>query len=293
MIRSLQRSAAPGEATPLSGIPQPKQASLRPGSPLSQPAAYGAGALLALLLAWWLATAVPGLVPPRVLPSPGDVVVRFAALVVEPFSGSTLAGHALASLHRWILGVAVGILSGVPVGIVLGWLPPLRAVITPTFELLRYIPPFAWVPIAVLWLGASTTTQALIVFIAAFPACVINSQLGVSQVDGILVRAARTLGAGSVTMLRRVVLPAAAPSIFMGIRIAVSNGWMALVGAELVVGKEGLGFLISQGQINDSAATILVGMMAIGALGFLIDAGLQRLQRVLLPWKPAEVRPPE
>lgn len=261
--------------------------------PLSQPAAYGAAALVGLLLAWWLATAVPGLVPPRVLPSPADVVARFGSLIAEPFSGSTLAGHTLASLQRWILGVAVGILLGVPVGIVLGWLPPLRAVITPTFELLRYIPPFAWVPIAVLWLGASTTTQALIVFIAAFPACVINAQLGVSQVDGILVRAARTLGAGSGTMLRRVVLPAAAPSIFTGIRIAVSNGWMALVGAELVVGKEGLGFLISQGQINDSAATILVGMMTIGVLGFLIDAGLQRSQRVLLPWKSADVRPPE
>jgi ABC-type nitrate/sulfonate/bicarbonate transport system permease component len=261
--------------------------------PMSQQAAYGTAALLVLLLGWWLATAIPGMVPGRVLPSPADVVARFGSLLAEPFSGSTLAGHTVASLHRWLLGVAVGILLGVPVGIVLGWLPPLRAVITPTFELLRYIPPFAWVPIAVLWLGASTTTQALIVFIAAFPACVINTQLGVGQVDGILVRAARTLGAGPATMLRRVVLPAAAPSIFTGVRIAVSNGWMALVGAELVVGKEGLGFLISQGQINDSAATILVGMMTIGALGFLIDAGLQQAQRVLLPWKSADVRPPQ
>lgn len=260
---------------------------------MSQPATYGSVALVVLLLAWWLATTIPGLVPPRVLPSPADVVVRFGSLIVEPFSGSTLAGHTVASLQRWLLGVAAGILVGVPVGIILGWLPPLRAVITPTFELLRYIPPFAWVPIAVLWLGASTTTQALIVFIAAFPACVINAQLGVSQVDGILVRAARTLGAGSVTMLRRVVLPAAAPSIFTGIRIAVSNGWMALVGAELVVGKEGLGFLISQGQINDSASTILVGMMTIGLLGYVIDAGLQRSQRFLLPWKSADVRSTE
>lgn len=259
----------------------------------SRPAAYGAAALLALLFAWWLATAIPGLVPARVLPSPLDVVGRFVSLVVDPFSGSTLEGHAFASLQRWVLGVVAGVVLGIPVGVALGWLPPLRAVITPTFELLRYIPPFAWVPIAVLWMGASTATQALIVFIAAFPACVINAQLGVSQVDPILVRAARTLGAGPATMLARVVLPAAAASIFTGIRIAISNGWMALVGAELVVGKVGLGFLISQGQINDSAATILVGMITIGALGFLVDACLQRLQRVLLPWNSAEVRPPE
>jgi ABC-type nitrate/sulfonate/bicarbonate transport system permease component len=93
--------------------------------------------------------------------------------------------------------------------------------------------------------------------------------------------------------LARVVLPVAAPTIFTGLRIAFSNGWMALVGAELIVGKQGLGFLISQGQMNDSASTILVGMVTIGALGFLIDVVLQRVQLVVLPWKPAIARPLE
>ena len=258
-----------------------------------QPALYGAAAIAALLFAWWLATAVPGLVPSRVLPSPLDVVARFAALIADPFSGATLFGHALVSLQRWGIGVLVAIGLGVPLGIALAWLPPLRAVVTPAFELLRYIPPFAWVPIAVLWFGASTTTQAVIVFIAAFPACIINTQLAVSGIDPILARAARTLGAGSATTLARVVLPVAAPTIFTGLRIAFSNGWMALVGAELVVGKQGLGFLISQGQINDSAATILVGMTTIGVLGTLIDLVLQRAQRLALPWRTDSVRPAE
>jgi ABC-type nitrate/sulfonate/bicarbonate transport system permease component len=263
----------------------------RPGPALPPPALYGALALGTLLCAWWLATAIPGFVPSRVLPSPLDVVARFAALVAEPFSGSTLFGHAAVSLQRWLIGVGAAVALGLPLGIALAWLPPLRAVVTPAFELLRYIPPFAWVPIAVLWFGASITTQASIVFIAAFPACVINTQLGVGQVDPILLRAARTLGAGASTTLGRVVLPVAAPAVFTGLRIAFSNGWMALVGAELVVGKQGLGFLISQGQINDSAATILVGMIAIGVLGVVIDLALQRAQRVLLPWRSATVRP--
>ena len=258
-----------------------------------RPLAYGAAALCTLLAVWWIATAIPGLVPPRVLPSPLDVVARFGALIAEPFSGATLAGHALVSLQRWSMGVVAAIGLGVPLGIALAWLPPLRAVVTPAFELLRYIPPFAWVPIAVLWFGATTTTQAAIVFIAAFPACIINTQLAVSQVDANLVRAARTLGAGSATTLRRVVVPVAAPTLFTGLRIAFGNGWMALVGAELVVGKQGLGFLISQGQTNDSAATILVGMTTIGVLGALIDVVLQRLQRVALPWRPHGAKPLE
>lgn len=258
-----------------------------------RPALYGAAALGTLLAAWWIATAIPGLVPPRVLPSPPEVIARFGALLASPFSGATLVGHALVSLQRWSIGVLAAIGLGLPLGIALAWLPPLRAVVTPAFELLRYIPPFAWVPLAVLWFGASTTTQAAIVFIAAFPACIINTQLAVSQVDPLLVRAARTLGAGSSTTLSRVVLPVAAPTVFTGLRIAFSNGWMALVGAELIVGKQGLGFLISQGQVNDSASTILVGMIAIGILGTLIDLALQCVQRLVLPWKPALARPLE
>jgi len=265
----------------------------RPRRPIGGAKIYGGCALTALLLAWWLATVIPGLIPPRVLPSPPEVVARFGSLLAEPFSGATLVGHAGASLQRWGLGVLAALGLGLPIGIALAWLPPLRALVTPVFELLRYIPPFAWVPIAVLWFGASTMTQALIVFIAAFPACIINTQLAVAQVDPILIRAARTLGAGSMTTLRRVIVPVAAPTIFTGLRIAFSNGWMALVGAELIVGKQGLGFLISQGQINDSAATILVGMISIGVLAVLIDAGLQRMQTFVLPWKPALARPLE
>jgi ABC-type nitrate/sulfonate/bicarbonate transport system permease component len=260
-------------------------------APLSPPLVYGGAAIAFLLVLWFAATAIPGVVSNKVLPSPFDVVERFATLAADTFSGSTLFGHAAASLTRWLIGVTVAVGLGVPLGVLLAWLPPLRPAVTPVFELFRYIPPFAWVPIAVLWYGASTTTQAMIVFIAAFPACVINTQLGVAQVDSILLRAAKTLGAGAATTLSRVVLPVAAPAIFTGIRIAFSNGWMALVGAELVVGKQGLGFLISQGQINDSVSTILVGMITIGALGALIDVVLQRVQRLLLPWKSATTRP--
>jgi len=262
----------------------------RPGARpmIASPAvAWGAGTLAVFVVLWIVVTSGTGLVPARVLPSPLAVVERAIALVAAPFSGATLEGHALASLTRWAIGVSCAVLVGIPLGILLAWLPPVRAAVSPVFELLRFIPPFAWVPIAVLWFGASTTTQALVVFIAAFPACVINAQLGVSQVDPILQRAAKVLGADALTTLRRVVVPVAAPTAFTGVRIAVSNGWMALVGAELIVGKQGLGFLISQGQNNDSVATIFVGIIAIGLLGAAIDVALQRLQARVLPWTPA------
>jgi ABC-type nitrate/sulfonate/bicarbonate transport system permease component len=249
---------------------------------------WGGCSLGALLIVWFVVTSGTGLVAPRLLPSPAVLAERIFVLATTPFGGHDLFGHAVASLERWTFGVLAAIALGLPLGVLFAWLPPVRAALTPAFELLRYIPPFAWVPIAILWFGASTLTQALVVFVAAFPACVINTQLGVSQVDKVLVQASRTLGAGSWMTLRKVVLPVAAHDAFAGIRIAVSNGWMALVGAELVVGKVGLGFLVSQGQANDSVATVFVGIIAIGLLGVLIDSGVRWLQRAALPWRTAD-----
>ena len=254
-------------------------------SPQSDAAIYGAASLSVLLLVWILATSAFGWIGPRILPSPWEIVARFAQLLIDPFSGSTLLGHVLGSLMRWSLGVLAAILLGVPVGVLFAWIPLFRVAVNPVFEVLRYIPPFAWVPIAVLWFGASTMTQAMVVFIAAFPAIVINSQLGVQQVDRILIQAARVLGARPERILLRVVMPVAAPTIYTGIRIAISNGWMALVGAELVIGKNGLGFLISQGQNNDSIATIFVGIATIGVLGILIDTVVHRSEAIVLPWR--------
>ena len=247
--------------------------------------AYGALSLSTLVVAWILSTSVFQLIEPRVLPSPAQVVNQFIWIITVPFSGLTLEGHILASLQRWGWGVFVAMLVGIPVGVFFAWAPWFKTFVNPVFELLHFIPPFAYIPIAVLWFGASTATQAMVVFIAAFPAFVINAQLGVSQVEKIYIDAARVFGAGQGATLRRVVIPAAAPSIYTGLRIAISNGWMALVGAELVVGKVGLGFMISQGQENASVSTIFVALITIGCLGVLIDTIVQRSERHVLPWR--------
>jgi len=247
--------------------------------------AYGALSLSSLLLLWILATSVLEWIEPRVLPSPAQVVRQFFWILTEPFSGLRLPGHIWVSLERWGWGVFFAMIIGIPVGVFFAWAPWFRTFANPVFELLHFIPPFAYIPLAVLWFGASTATQAMVVFVAAFPSFVINSQLGVAQVEKIHVNAARVFGASQFATLRRVVIPAAAPSIYTGLRIAISNGWMALVGAELVVGKVGLGFMISQGQENASVATIFVGVITIGCLGVTIDTIIQHSESRILPWR--------
>ena len=248
--------------------------------------AYGALSLGLLLLAWFLSTSVFQLdraARSALACGGGAKVYRACHRAVQraDFGRS----HILASLERWGWGVFFGMIIGVPVGVFFAWAPWFRTIVNPIFELLHFIPPFAYIPLAVLWFGASTATQAMVVFVAAFPAFVINAQLGVSQVEKIYVDAARVFGASQAATLRRVVIPAAAPSIYTGLRIAISNGWMALVGAELVVGKVGLGFMIAQGQENASVSTIFVGLITIGCLGVLIDNLVQRSERYVLPWR--------
>ena len=258
-------------------------------SPLFRQSAftYGLLSIVSLLGLWVLITTVFPIVNPQQLPSPLSVIDQLVRIAREPFGGGTLFAHIGASLGRWMLGFLLAAL-GIPLGIFMAWIPAIRAFVHPLFEFLRYIPPIAWIPLAVLWFGASTTSQVAIVFLAAFPPAVINSYLGVTQAEPILLRAAATLGASQSTILRRVVVPVATPAIFAGMRISLSNGWMAVVGAELIAGTLGLGFLIIQGQYSGSTAIVIAGMVTIGALGAGLDVIARRLQKIVLPWRSNE-----
>ncbi len=251
-----------------------------------RPSPATAVSLLGLIVVWFLLTHL-GLVSEVALPKPQRVAETFADLLVEPFGGTTLIGHALASLGRWAVGLTAAVLVGIPLGVFMAWMPAVNAAVTPVFEVLRYIPPIAWIPVAVLWFGAGLTAQSLVVFVAAFPALVINSHLAVSRVDPVLLRAGQVLGSGQLRLLVSVALPVATPTIVAGFRIAISNAWMAIVGAELIVGTAGLGFLISQGQANSNISIVISGMMAIGLIGAILDFVTTKLSARVMRWRPS------
>lgn len=249
------------------------------------PRLIGVVSVLVVLGVWWLITDATGAMNPKLLAGPVRVAKALVDLTLHPFAMSTLPQHAAASLERWGYGFAIAVLLGVPLGALFAWYADVRSAINPMFETLRYIPPFAWVPLAILWLGASTSASATVVFIAAFPPCVINTQRGLATIDPIIIQAARTSGASSLAILRSIALPTATPAITAGIRIAVSNGWMALMGAELIVGRTGLGFLINAGQENGAPEVIIAGMIVIGVIGYVLDLLLQLGMRPLNQWR--------
>jgi ABC-type nitrate/sulfonate/bicarbonate transport system permease component len=249
------------------------------------PVAVGLAALLLVIVIWWLVTDVTHLMSPHILASPVAVAKTLGNLMVHPFAGSTLPQHAAASLNRWARGFGFAIIIGVPLGAIFAWYADARSAINPIFETLRYIPPFAWIPLAILWLGIGTTAQASVVFVAAFPPCVINTHKAIVTIEPTIFKAARTAGASRISSLMHVAMPTATPGIVAGLRIAVSNGWMALMGAELIVGTSGLGFLINAGGENGEPSVIIAGMVCIGVLGFALDEIVQVVTRPLLQWR--------
>ncbi len=235
-----------------------------------------AGAV-AFLGAWTLLS-VSGLVQPRFLPTPLAVIDTFLELTQKPFVGYTLQQHLLSSLGRFGMGFGLAVLIGVPLGLLMGWFRWLDAIVTPVFDALRFVAPIAWVPFAALWFGTGIGGPVLIIFSGAFPPCLINAYRGAKYVDPKYIEAARTLGASHYRMITEVLLPASVPSLVAGVRISAGLGWQSLVGAELIVASSGIGYLMVKGQSNISTSIVMSGMLAIGLVGFAIDALLRSLE---------------
>ena len=176
------------------------------------------------------------------------------------------------------MGFALAVAIGIPLGLAMGWFRWLDGIVSPLFDALRFVAPIAWVPFAALWFGTGIGGPVLVIFAGAFPPCVINAYRGARYVDRRLVEAAQTLGASNWLILTEVLLPASVPSLVAGVRVSAGLGWQSLIGAELIVASSGIGYLIVKGQSNISTAIVMSGMIAIGIVGFAIDAALRRLE---------------
>ena len=227
-------------------------------------------------LAVWTLAALSGITSRAFLPAPWDVVVRLNQLLVQPFAGFVLHEHLLSSFQRFGMGFALAVLVGVPLGLLMAWFRWLDRIVTPAFEAVRFVAPIAWVPFAALWFGTGIGGPVLIIFMGAFPPALINTYRGAQQVDHKYIEAARMLGANSWRVMTQVLLPAAVPSIVAGLRISAGLGWQSLVGAELIVASSGVGYMMVKGQASVSTATVMCGMLAIGAVGLAIDVVLRR-----------------
>jgi NitT/TauT family transport system permease protein len=232
----------------------------------------------ALFFGAWAGVSATGWLPPNTLPSPAAVWDTLLRLWQRPFAGHVYAEHMSASIGRFLMGWAIAVCIGVPLGLLMGWYRLLDEIVTPLFDAMRFVAPLAWVPLAALWFGTGIGGPLLIIFVGSFAPCVISAYRGARLVEERLVEAAQTLGASSRQVMAHVLVPGALPSIIAGLRVSAGLGWQSLVGSELIVVGAGLGYLMVQGQGNLQTSIVIAGMIGIGVVGFAIDVGLRAIE---------------
>jgi NitT/TauT family transport system permease protein len=229
----------------------------------------------------WHGLAVSALLPRNTLPSPGAVLATAWQLTVEPFAGHTLPQHLAASLGRFGMGFGLAALVGVPLGLAMGRWRLLDDIVSPVFEMLRFVAPLAWVPFAALWFGTGIGGPVMVIFAGAFPPCLINAYRGAKLVEPRIVEAAQVLGASGLRIMAEVLLPGSLPSIVAGLRVSAGLAWQSLIGAELIVASAGIGYVMVQAQSNLAPAIVMAGMLAVGVIGLTLDVALRRTEALV------------
>lgn len=243
-----------------------------------------AGILTVLIL--WQAVVMLGLVNAKLLPPPTEVLGTLLYKLNNTVpDGNTLGTNIIASLQVALSGFCVAIIIGVPLGLLMGWWTYADRFIRPIFELVRPVPPIAWIPLVVVWMGVGLKAKALIIFFTAFVPCVINSYTGIKLTSQVLIDVSRTFGAPNWLIFWKIGIPSSLPMVFAGIRVALGNSWSTLVAAEMLAASAGLGYMIQIGRTVARPDIVIVGMVVIGAIGAILSAILSRCEKYFLRWK--------
>jgi taurine transport system permease protein len=252
---------------------------------LSRRAWLGAATVILLLFLWWLMTSATGFISPARFPNPFEVKDALVQITTEGYGNGLLHQHVLHSLKLVLMGFAVAVGLGVPLGLLMGHSRKAEALINPAFLLLRPIPPLAWIPLAIVWLGLGDAAKILVIFVAAFVPSVINSYTGVRNIDKPVLEAAQMLGIRGSKLVFDVLIPGAFPMIFTGLRLSLQASWTTLVAAELIGALYGLGSILNQGAQDIYPAMILVAMVFVGVCGAITTAILGYFENKAMPWR--------
>jgi NitT/TauT family transport system permease protein/sulfonate transport system permease protein len=244
----------------------------------------------AIALAVWQLLVAWGVISTDSFTSPAQVFAALVEVVLEKNAAlrGSLALHVWASLQEVLLGFLLAAAIGVPTGLLMGWSRIAFNFLDPLVELLRPIPPTAWVAISLLIFGLGLQQKVFVVFVGTVSPILITTLDGVRGIDPILLKVARTHNASQADTLRKVVLPALLPSILTSFRVAIGMGWMVVVAAELIAAEAGLGYLLIQAYRIFRMDVMIAVMLIIGLLALLMDRGMRWAQRRLLAWQEAD-----
>ena len=199
--------------------------------------------------------------------------------------GNTLLQNILSSFRLVLIGFGLALVIGLPLGLLMGWYRPLDKFIRPIFEIIRPLPPIAWIPIVIVILGIGTAAKSFIIFFTTFVPIVINSYTGIRETNQVYINFAKTCGYSNWRIFRTVGIPSAMPLAFAGMVIALGNGWGTLVAAEMLASNSGLGYMIFMGRSYGRIDIIIAGMLVIGLIGLALTAALELIEGYVLKWR--------
>ena len=243
----------------------------------------------AALLAIWHFSTVGR--PGSLIPPPYEVWLELQDLafggINDDAYSRTLHIHLLASVSRVYGGFALALIVALPLGMLIGRIPLVRQLVDPTLQILRPVPVTAWLPLAMIIFGLGPRSAFFLVFLGAFYPILVNTVFGVRSVEPRLFEAAAMLGCSGSAQFFRVVLPAALPSIFTGMRLGLGFAWVVIVVGEMTGVQTGLGAIIMEARQLSRTEIVISGMIVIGIVGFFSDQLVMLIGRRLLAWSPS------
>jgi ABC-type nitrate/sulfonate/bicarbonate transport system permease component len=244
---------------------------------------WNIGVLIAVLVIWQLLTVA---IASRFFPGPLAILQSFVHLAKNGDTGGrTLWEHSWASLYRVLVGFSLAVLAGVPLGLLMGLRPVVYARTRAVLEPFRFIPPIAWIPLAIIFFSG-IARFAFLIFLGSFFPVFTNAAVGVARVEPIHRKVAMVYGASKLWILLHVVIPTVLPDILGGMRVALGAAWLTIVAAELAGGISlGLGRMMTNYAELVQIPPIIVGMLLIGAIGFLMNEALLLTERYLFRWR--------
>ena len=258
--------------------------------------AYSVALPISLLVIWEILSR-QGFISPLVLPAPSQVFLRWVAYArpFEPYDpgkmhyltwlvSGELPHDALASITRVLGGFGIGAGLALVLGLLMGASTFIYNLFNPLVQILRPIPPIAYIPLAILWFGLGNPPAFFLISLGAFLPVLMNTISGVRHVDPLFIRAARNVGASGMTLFIRIMIPAAMPYILTGLRIGIGVAFIVVIVAEMIAVNNGLGYRILEAREYLWSDKIIAGMITIGLLGLAIDTAMNRINQYLLRW---------
>lgn len=221
-----------------------------------------------------------GSLNPVTMPAPQTIYEKFIDMIVS----GALTQHLLISTGRVLQGFALSAVSAVFLGLVLGLSRRCYRITDLIIQLIRPIPPIAWIPLVILWFGIGEESKIFLIFLGGFFTILVNVIDGVHRIDPKLLEVAQVMETPKWKYISQLIIPAALPSIFTGLRVGIASCWMCVVAAELVASSTGLGYMIMNARQFSQTPVVIVGMITIGVIGKLTDSVLKEIEKRVIKW---------